>query len=299
MNTRSTLIETPAGQLSGRIAGPTSRPRGLVVALHGGTYDSGYYDTGAGSLLSVGEALGLCVVALDRPGYGKSHTLDPKWLSFSSQTELLAAAVKQVAHDVAPVNGTVLVGHSIGGMLALRVAAQAAVELRGVEVSGIGARWRPGMREMWSSLIGEQAAIDVPPDAHTHVMFGPEGTYAPEQKALDAALLRPMPMPELADVVGWTDAFPAVAEGISVPVSVTFPEHDNIWMTDADARSLAQRLFVRAPSVRVELFEGAGHCIELHKLSRSYCLRQLAFIEACLCGTAGALAREAAVFQPS
>lgn len=282
MKTSSYLVETPGDPLSGRISGPTSRPRGLVVALHGGTYDSGYYDTGAGSLLSVGAALGLCVVALDRPGYGAGAALDPSWLSFSGQAQLIAAAVRQIMHDVDPVAGAVLVGHSIGGMLALRVAAEGAAELRGVEVSGIGARWRPGMRELWSSFIGDQAAIKVPPDAHADVMLGPQGSYAEAQKALDAELLRPMPMPELVDVVRWTEAFPSVAEAISVPVSITFSEHDRIWMSDADARSLAGSLFKRAPSVRVELFAGAGHCIELHKRARSYCLQQLAFVEDCL-----------------
>lgn len=29
------------------------------------------------------------------------------------------------------------------------------------------------MCELWSSFIRDQAAIDVPPDAHAHVMLGP------------------------------------------------------------------------------------------------------------------------------
>lgn len=273
------VVATPGGQLSGRICGPTTRARGLVVALHGGTYDSSYYDTGAGALLEVGAALGLCVVALDRPGYGVGTALEPQWLSFSGQSKLLSAAVKQLAQDVGPVAGTVLVGHSIGGMLALKVAAESAAALKGVEVSGIGARWRPGMQELWGSFVGDSPAIDVPPGPHAEVMFGPPGSYAPEQWTRDAAMIRPMPMRELMDVVRWTDDFPSVAESVQVPVSVTFPEYDNIWMTDAEARSLAQRLFRRAPSVQVELFAGAGHCIELHKGARSYCLRQLSFIE--------------------
>ncbi|RZL95687.1 MAG: alpha/beta hydrolase [Variovorax sp.] len=91
----------------------------MVVSLHGGTYDSGYYDNGFGSLLSIGAALGLCVVALDRPGYGKGSSLDPRWLSFNGQAQFLAAAVNQLKHDVDPVAGVGLVGHSIGGMLAL------------------------------------------------------------------------------------------------------------------------------------------------------------------------------------
>ena len=70
----------------------------------------------------------------------------------------------------------------------------------------------------------------------------PEGSFEPAQKALDAELLRPLPMPELKDVVRSADAFASIAAQITVPVSVTFPEHDNIWATDADARALAASL---------------------------------------------------------
>lgn len=282
MKTEDYFVDTPGGGLSGRISGPESRPRELVAAIHGGTYDAGYYDMGPDSLLSLGAALDLCVLALDRPGYGAARALDPRWLSFDGQTRLLAAALDQAVGDIDPLGGVVLVGHSIGGMLALRVAAQAKHALRGVEVSGIGLQWRPGMQELWSSFVGDQAAIDVPPQAHAHVMFGPPGTNSEDRKVLDAELLRPMPMPELMDVIRWADAFPSVARDVTAPVSITFPENDNIWMTDADARARAAALFTHAASVRAELLPQAGHCIELHKQARSYCLRQLAFAEECL-----------------
>lgn len=276
------LVDTIAGPLSGRIAGPTRRPRGLIVALHGGTYDSAYYDTGPGSLLSLGEALGLCVVALDRPGYGAGAGLDAKWLSFAGQTDLLIEGIRELTRQVQPYEGTVLVGHSIGGMIALQVAAAGGLDLKGIEVSGIGTRWRSGMLEMWSSFIGDIPAIEVPAVPHAEVMFGPKGTYTDSQFATDASLIRPMPMPELVDVVRWADQMPAIAERVSQSVSLTFPEHDNIWLTDDDARAAARDLFTASPHVEVHLLRGAGHCAEMHRPARSYCLRQLAFVEACL-----------------
>lgn len=272
-------MPTAAGSLSGRAAGPTSRPRGLVVALHGGTYDSAYYDTGTGSLLDAGAALGLRVVALDRPGYGDTADIDPVHTSFAGQSALLTEAVEKIAAEIGPAGGVVLVGHSIGGMLALRVAAEAPAGLRGVEVSGIGAVWRPGMLEMWSSFVGDAPSVVVPAEPHAQVMFGPAGTYDEERRALDAELLRPMPMPELVDVVGWADTFPEVAARIDVPVSLTFPEHDNIWATDDVARHAAADLFSAAPRVDVALLRDAGHCGELHHAGRGYVLRQLAAVE--------------------
>ncbi|WP_427891753.1 alpha/beta hydrolase [Kribbella sp. GL6] len=275
---------TTAGKLSGRIAGPRSQPRGLVIALHGGTYDSAYYETGAGSLLELAEPLGLCVVALDRPGYGATADLDPLHLSFTGQTDVLLEAVQDSIEQIEPQSGVVLVGHSIGGMIALHVAARKPAGLKGVEVSGLGAVWRPGMLEMWSSFVSDAANLVVPAEPHAQVMFGPEGTYAEAQRAADAGLIRPMPMPELVDVVRWADDFPTVAAGIEVPVSLTFAEHDNIWMTDEAARTAAAALFTNAPQVDINLLRTAGHCAEWHNAGRAYNLRQLAFVEERMAG---------------
>lgn len=272
-------VETSVGTLSGRAAGPQQTPRGLVVALHGGTYDSAYYAAAPGSLLDLADSLGLRVVALDRPGYGAAASMDPSRFTFAAQGEIIAEAVNTMIADTEPVDGTVLIGHSIGGMVALQAAATGRIALRGVEVSGIGARWRPGMVEMWGSFVGDVPAIEVPAEPHAQVMFGPEGTFDPALRAADAGLIRPMSMPELVDVVAWTDTFAGVAAGIDVPVRVSFPEHDNIWETDDDARALAGALFVKSPEVETVLVRGAGHCTELHKPGRSYVLAQLSLAE--------------------
>ncbi|HEY5858463.1 MAG TPA: alpha/beta fold hydrolase, partial [Aldersonia sp.] len=205
MTVIKTTIDTAELQLSGRLTQPQGRSRGLVVALHGGTYDSAYYDGGADSLLELGALLGYTVVAIDRPGYGRSAGCAPELLTFAAQTRVLAEAVDQLAERHSP-NRSVLIGHSIGGMLALRVASETRVPLAGVEVSGLGERWQPGLREMWASLIGDAPEVSVPAEAHAQVMFGPAGTFDPEQITRDRDLLRPMPMPELVDVVDWSHA---------------------------------------------------------------------------------------------
>ena len=95
-------------------------------------------------------------------------------------------------------------------------------------------------------------------------------------------------MPELIDVVAWSDRLPSVAAAIDVPVLATLAEHDNIWQSDAAARTALRQRFTRSPSIPVESFPGAGHSIELHRGARAYVLRQLAFAEECLSALRGA-----------
>jgi hypothetical protein len=173
VNASATIDAGPLA-LSARIRRPRQQPRGVIVALHGGTYDSSYYDTGADSLLDLTATLGYLAVAVDRPGYGATHGADPELLQ------------------------------------------------------------------------------------------------------------RPMPMPELTDVVNWSDRLPSVVAAIDVPVRATLAEHDNIWQSDTAAQTALRQRFTQCPSIRVESFPGAGHSIELHRAARAYLLRQLAFAEECL-----------------
>lgn len=274
-------VDTGTHRLSGRMAGPRSGHRGLIIALHGGTYDSAYYDSGPDSLLRLGALLGYLVIALDRPGYGAAAHADQSDMSFAAQTRILSASAARLVRDYAAGARAVLVGHSIGGMLALCVTAadEPTGLIAGVEVSGLGERWQPGLREMWSSLIGDVPSVTIPAEAHGQVMLGPADTYSPGQWSRNADLIRPLPMPELTDVVAWGDILPTVAARVSVPASITLAEHDNIWQSDADSRAAVSAHFTTSPSVRTELFPGAGHSIELHRNARAYCLRQLACAE--------------------
>lgn len=279
-STTSLSLDVDGVTLSGRIAEPSGISRALIVAFHGGTYDSSYYDVGPDSLLALGVRLDYTVAAIDRPGYGAATDVDDEHKSFAGQTKLLAATVDQLSSTYpGPV---VLVGHSIGGMLALRTAAAMTSAPAGVEVSGLGDLWQPGLREMWSSLIGDAPAVSLPPEGHAQVMLGADDTFDPAAPAVDADLLRPLPMPELIDVVAWSEHLPTVGAAIISPLRLTLADQDRIWQSDDAARAALARHFTAAPSVRVDLFTGAGHSIELHRRARAYALRQLAFVEDCV-----------------
>jgi pimeloyl-ACP methyl ester carboxylesterase len=188
--------------------------------------------------------------------------------------------VEKIIQDYGAGAGVVLVGHSIGGMLALCVAAAAPVgTITAVEVSGVGGQLKPGLREMWSSKTEDMPSVTIPADAHDQMTLGPSGTYFSAQQTRNAELYRPMPTPELISTLAWEDMLPSVAAKVTMPVSITLAEHDNFWQSDADARAGISLHFTAAPSIRTELFDGAGHSIELHRNARAYCLRQLAFAE--------------------
>ncbi|WP_103356001.1 alpha/beta fold hydrolase [Amycolatopsis sp. CA-128772] len=119
---------------------PTDRP--LIIALYGGTYTARYGDVAGsrhGSFLDVATTIGHRVVAFDRPGYGGSTPLDPAANTFERHAELLSAAITAVTADAGS-REVFLVGHSIGGMIALLIAASRPdFPLIGVSTTGLRA----------------------------------------------------------------------------------------------------------------------------------------------------------------
>src|SRR5580698_7335320 len=129
-------------------AGPAAAGgRPLIIALHGGTYNGRYFDvdgSGQGTFLDVAAAGGWPVVSFDRPGYGGSTALEPADNTFDRHASMLADAIGQAATQ-AGADRVFLVGHSIGGMIALMIAAgELDVRLVGLSVTGVGAVIRRG-----------------------------------------------------------------------------------------------------------------------------------------------------------
>jgi pimeloyl-ACP methyl ester carboxylesterase len=72
--------------------------------------------------MDAAAAAGYLVVSFDRPGYGASTALDPAENTFGRHVRLLADAIAQAAARF-PADGVFLAGHSIGGMIAMMIAA--------------------------------------------------------------------------------------------------------------------------------------------------------------------------------
>ncbi|MDX3727161.1 alpha/beta hydrolase [Streptomyces caniscabiei] len=105
---------------------PGGTPRAVVVAVHGGGMNAGYFDCRAHpqqSLLTLGARLGHTVLAVDRPGYGHSAARLPEGQGLAEQAVSLRAALRDFTsrHDTGA--GLFLLAHSYGGKVALTAAA--------------------------------------------------------------------------------------------------------------------------------------------------------------------------------
>ncbi|MFB7468736.1 alpha/beta hydrolase [Streptomyces sp. NPDC056224] len=253
---------------------PGGAPRATVVAVHGAGMNSGYFDGQAHpdlSLLTLGARLGYTVLAVDRPGYGRSAAALPEGQSVTEQAATLAAAVRDFAARQQTGAGLFLLAHSFGGKVALLTAADhAAPGLLGLEISGCGHRYVP------DAFTGEGASRG------GRRSWGPLRLYPPNTFATCGSIVGPVPAREQADIARWPEVFRDAAGRVRVPVRFTFAEHEPWWRYDRDALAELRSRLTAAPSVHVDRQPGAGHNISLGHAARSYHLRCLGFFEDCL-----------------
>ncbi|MEV8309155.1 alpha/beta fold hydrolase [Streptomyces flavidovirens] len=276
---RSLTLDASGVSLSALLSEPAdgTEPRATIVAIHGGGMTAGYFDAPADpalSLLTLGAGLGCTVLAVDRPGYGRSATELPDGETVAGQTRLLRSALADFADRHATGAGFFLLAHSFGGKLALSTAAaegpETGLRLIGLDISGCGHRYA--------------AVPQGPPHSrkNTRRHWGPLGLYPPGTFSASADIVAPMPAREEAELAEWSARFAEVAPRVRVPVRFTFAEHEGWWLHgDDDLADLAARL-TAAPRVVLDRLAGAGHNISLGRAARTYHLRALAFLEECL-----------------
>ncbi|MFB7031844.1 MULTISPECIES: alpha/beta fold hydrolase [unclassified Streptomyces] len=264
-------------------AEPTGKP--LIAALHGGTYTARYFDVAGadeGSFLDVAVAHGYPVVAFDRPGYGGSTALDPDTNTFTRHAELLHGALAQTTERLGA-DRVFLVGHSIGGMIALMIAAsEPDIPLIGVSATGMGAVIPSGGAAEALGSLPADATVDLPYEERDKVMFGPDHTFRAEGVRQAHGSYAPVPVRELIQAPRWPkEHLPALAPKVRVPVHNALAEFDALWSSGAENVARFAALFTAAPFVDASVARGTGHCIDHHTLGFATHLRQLAFAEEC------------------
>ncbi len=256
----------------------------LLAALHGGTYTSEYFGVAggpSGSFLDIAARNGFAVLTIDRPGYGESALLPEEENTFARQAEILDGAIAAALEEW-PTAGVVLVGHSIGGMISLEIAARhPRWSLAGVATSGNGARIPAGGAAEALGSLPLSGVVDLPVSERDGVMFGPAGTYT--EAARDAAhrSYAPTPFVELVRAPVWArERLGPVAAAIEVPVLTVLGAHDALWDSSAEARADYESRF--SVPVSAPVLPGTGHSIDHHLTGAALDLMQLGFAQGCL-----------------
>lgn len=257
--------------------------RPLIIAIHGGTYSSAYFDVPGYSLIDRAAALELPIIALDRPGYGDTTPLAPQDATIAKNAERLDGVIGDVWERYGRGHsGVFIIGHSIGGAITVSIAAKRpSWPLIGIAVSGVGLVTPQESHEQWSAL-PDIPVIDLPAEVKDQVMFGPRWTFSSDMPACSHVADAPVPRAELIDIVStWHSSVKDIASRVQVPVHYRQGEFDRLWITDAGQVECFGAAFSASPVVDAALYRSAGHCIDFHRLGFAFQLEQLAFALQC------------------
>lgn len=250
----------------------------LVIALHGGGFTSQYFDIAGYSLLELAESRGIPAIALDRPSTGGSTPLAETPEIIAANAAVLDAVIAEIwAEWEGAASGVVLIGHSIGGAVAIDIAGnQPAWPLLGIAVSGNLLKTTDG------GELPPVPMIALPPQAIDSGMFGPVESLAADMPAACHPAIAPVPRAELVDIGStWTDRVRAVAAKVLVPVHDRQAEYDALWVTNAEQVAEFAAAFSSSPSVDARIEPGVGHAIDFHLAGRSFQNSQLDFAVDC------------------
>ena len=273
--------------MSGRRLFPAQSPKSedypLIIAIHGGSYTSAYFDLPGFSLIQRAAALEIPIIAVDRPGYGDTTGFTAKEATIANNAERLDTAIGELWRRYGgKARGVFLIGHSIGGAITVSIAARRpSWPLLGISVSGVGLVTPPESGDAWAAL-PDIPMIDLPPPLKDQVMYGPEWTFGSAMPALGHAADAPCPRAELIDITStWHDAVRPLAARVQVPVHYRQAEFDRLWIVDAEQVRGFGAAFSASPLVDAALYANAGHCIDVHRLGSAFQTEQLAFALRC------------------
>ncbi len=289
--TSSRVVDADGIPMSGLLA-EVRRPRAVVVALHGGAVTSAYFDAPGQprhSLLRTGAALGFTVIALDRPGYGSSAPHADQMASAGRRVDLAYAAVDRLLAQRPRGAGVFLAAHSLGCVLAVRMAAdERGTDLLGLEIAGIGRQYQPRFgaalrtRVLRSDML-DAPVRDGPVTAVRDMIWGPDRLYP---AGAGDGMYSPSPPFEGDEIGRWPREAPALAARVRIPVRYCLGDHETVWRSGPPALAEIAALFTASPRVVTEEQPGSGHNLSLGLAAPAYHLKVLAFAEEC------ALARE-------
>lgn len=268
----------PASAILLRQPGADAAP--LLVCIHGGGCNARYFDLRGFSTAAAARKRGMAVLLVNRPGFGGNPPLGDEH-AIRDTAPLVRGFIEQVsAEHLGGSRDVVMIGHSIGGAIALAIAsAPGELPLRGVAVSGIGDLPGPDVVKLGSSPAADVLAAD----GFAPLFLGPEGTYSWQGPVALRRASEPWRASEVFEVVHeWPKRWSEIARRIAVPVHLRLAEHDRIWETGPAAVERLGAMLVASPRVDAALLADGGHVYEIHKRGPELIESQLAFLQSCV-----------------
>ena len=277
---------TVAKNLSGVARIPASGGNGdlpLVVAVHGGTYTSKYFDVAGYSLLDRASALNIPIVAIDRPGYGESALLPEADSTIRGQARYLIGPLEEIWERYGKgTRGIVLIAHSIGAAISAAIASEpGGLPLIGLAISGVGLRTPGEHRGAWDSL-PKTPLVDLPTPMKDSLMFGPPGSFDPAMPAASHIANTRAVRAELVDIVSvWHEIVHEVLGKVAVPVHYRHAEMDHLWIVNQGEIDGFARALTKSPRVDAAMIRNTGHCMDFHRVGAALHMQQLGFALQC------------------
>jgi alpha-beta hydrolase superfamily lysophospholipase len=203
---------------------PASPPQAVVVIAHGAGEHSGRYGHVAARLVHEGYA----TYALDHRGHGRSEgsrALLGRMRSAVSDLDSLVTIAAQ-AH---PGTDVFLLGHSMGGTIALRYAIDHQDRLRGLILSGPLAAL-PAVPAPVRMLVKAMSAV-----APAFPSLAVDATQVSRDPAVVSAYVEDplvhhgkLPARTVAEIAAAVESFPAVVEAITIPTLIAYGTADGL-----------------------------------------------------------------------
>lgn len=278
-----------------------AQPRGtpLLVGLHGGTYNSTYFDAYPGtSTEPTANALGIPFVSLDRPGYRGSTPYPADTVGeddIEKQGRYLASIVFPTIWQrfglTTGASSAIIISHSIGSTVATVAGAlndSTRFPLAGVIISGIGS----AAHAMSEPPQFEEAKVPGYMETDLHLKLEqmlrlPQGLADPAPQLKYTDVHNATPLGELTAIgTSWPQSWRKWAAQVTAPVLYSLAEFDNFWAAKSsdgvtDAVKEFADAFVKSESVDAALWKGTPHCIEHSYMGRAWIARCFSFALEC------------------
>ncbi|KIX95522.1 uncharacterized protein Z520_08642 [Fonsecaea multimorphosa CBS 102226] len=284
----------------------TPRYRPLIVALHGGSYTSKYFDAvpeHSGGTIS--GTTGVPFVAIDRPGYRESSSLPavPHGSTFAQEEgkylhQYILPKIWEEYGVPSGASSLVVMGHSLGCSPCVVAAALHSQEAEpqypwvGMILSGRGivSAFTQAQGEEQLARGRQLGYIEYPPGVKDFLMFSDPklGLASAEIRRISEEITHRAPFGEFEDRrLHWDHYWKGYAKQVKIPVVTAIGERDALFQASQQDIEEFAGAFSNSPKVEAVLVANAPHCLELSHWGPAWLLRCFGF--AIECATSAAL----------